>query len=179
MTTVEQSSNSIIRCEYCRGMVPAVDGECLRCGAPLQVSLPEPALQELSLDDFIHACHQKLAETGTSAAELAFGVGCTLGVLVAAMLMVFIFFAFTKTWTVLVVILFILTLISFLVSTILATRAREATTRKTFEREVNPEIDQYISQQGISREEFIDQASEILPASSPLLTYSAANSTSS
>lgn len=176
MSVLDQSPNTFVRCMYCRGMVPAGEVECLGCGAPVQVFSPGPALQALSLDDFIFASHQKLAEAGTSAAELAFGVGCTLGVLVAGMLMVLIFFAFTKTWTVLAVILFILTLISFLVSTILATRAREATTRKTYEREVKPEIDQYLSRRGISHEEFLDQASVILPASSALLIYLAAES---
>ena len=176
MSVLDQSTNSYLRCVYCRGIIPAGEVECLRCGAPIQVTSPGPALQEMSLDDFIVASHQKLAETGTSAAELAFGVGCTLGVLVAGMLMVLIFFIFTKTWTVLAVILFILTLISFLVSTILATRAREATTRKTFEREVKPEIDQYISRRDLSHEEFLDQATVVLPASSPLLIYSAAES---
>ena len=169
MSVLDQSTNSYLRCVYCRGIVPAGEVECLRCGAPIQVTSPGPALQEMSLDDFIVASHQKLVETGTSAAELAFGVGCTLGVLVAGMLMVLIFFIFTKTWTVLAVILFILTLI-------LATRAREATTRKTFEREVKPEIDQYISHRDLSHEEFLDQATEILPASSPLVIYSAAES---
>jgi hypothetical protein len=169
MSALDQSSNSFVRCAYCRGMVPAGEVECLRCSAPISAEL---TLQELSLEDFIIASNQKLVETGTSAAELAFGVGCTLGVLVAGMLMVLIFFAFTKTWTVLFVILFILTLISFLVSTVLATRARDATTHKTYERDVRPEIDQYTSQKGLTHEDFFDQAAEVLPASAPLLVYS-------
>ena len=173
-----QSINSFVRCDYCLGMVPAAEVECLRCGAPLEAGAPDQVSQEMTLAEFVEASHQKLVDTGTSAAELAFGVGCTLGVLVAGMLMVLIFFAFTKTWTVLVVILFILTLISFLVSSILATRARTATTRQTFEREIIPEIEGFIAKHGISHEEFIDQASEILPASSPLLVFSASQTTS-
>ena len=168
-----ESINSFVRCDYCLGMVPAGEVEWLRCGAPLEAGAPDQVSQEMTLAEFVEASHQKLVDTGTSAAELAFGVGCTLGVLVAGMLMVLIFFAFTKTWTILFVILFILTLISFLVSSILATRAREATTRKTYEREVKPDIDEFTFKQGISHDEFIDQAAEILPASSPLLTFSA------
>jgi hypothetical protein len=83
--------------------------------------------------------------------------------------MVIIFFAFTRTWTTLVVILFILTLISILISSILANRAKEATTRKTFQREIKPEIEQFASLKGISQVEFFEQAAEILPTSSPLL----------
>jgi len=174
MSALDQSPNTFIRCGYCLGMVPSGEVECLHCGAPIPGISPELDFQEIPIDDFIVACHQKLSETGTSAAELAFGVGCTLGVLVSGVLMVLIFLVLTRTWTVLFVILLILTLISFLVSTILAIRARDATTRNTYKREVKPEIDQYISQQGISSEEFFDQAAEVLPASSPLLTYSAA-----
>jgi hypothetical protein len=88
-------------------------------------------------------------------------------------LMVIIFFAFTKVWTSLAVYLIILTLISFLVSSILASRAREATTRKTFQRDIEPEIEAYTARHGITHDEFIHQAGEILPASSPMLLYSA------
>jgi hypothetical protein len=173
-----QSINSYVRCDYCLGMVPDGEAECLRCGAPLESGIPDQEYQEMTLAEFVEACDQKLVDTGTSAAELAFGVGCTLGVLVAGMLMVLIFFAFTKTWTILVVILFILTLISFLVSSILATRARSATTRRTYEREVKPEIEVFIASEGIGYDDFIDQASEILPASSPMLVFSTSQKTS-
>lgn len=172
MTTPVQPTHSLIQCNYCRGMTPALEGECLRCGAPLAGDQPEITLEDTTLDDFIIAAHQKLAEAGTSAAELAFGVGCTLAVLAAGLLMVIIFFVFTKTWTILAVILFILTLISFLISSSLANRAREATSRKTYQREVEPEIDQFITLHGISHAEFIERAAEILPSRSPVLIYS-------
>lgn len=172
MTTAVQSTNPVVRCDYCRGTTPSLEGECVRCGAPLRGDQPEITLEDTTLDDFIIAAHQKLAEAGTSAAELAFGVGCTLAVLVAGLLMVIIFFAFTKTWTILAVILFILTLISFLISSSLANRAREATIRKTYQREVEPEIDQFTTLHGLSHADFIDRAVEILPARSPVLIYS-------
>jgi hypothetical protein len=170
MTFEGYSPRSLVRCAYCRGMVPAEEFNCIRCGAPLPAVAAETDFQALPFDDFVLACHQKIAESGTSAAELAFGVGCTLAVLVGGMLMVLIFFLITKIWTVLVVILFILALISFLISTILATRAREATTRKTYERDIKPQVERYILNHGLTQEEFVEQAAEILPASSPLLT---------
>lgn len=173
MSETDQLPNSTLRCEYCRGMVPTGEAECLRCGAPLGAASFDPELLDLPIDDFIIACHEKIVQAGTSAAELAFGVGCTLEVLIAGMLMVIIFFAFTRIWTELVVILFILALISFLISSILSTRAREATMRKTFERDVILEIDRYLAQHAVTRAVFIDQAAEVLPASSPLLIYAA------
>ena len=153
-------------------MVPAEEVECLRCGAPLDDSTQISDSQEAALQELIENSHQKLVASGTSAAEIAFGVGCTLGLLVGGLLMVIIFFAITKTWTILAVILFILILISFLVSASLANRARQATTRTSYEREVKPEIDQFITEYGLSQDEFNDQAAELLPADSPLLLYS-------
>jgi ABC-type multidrug transport system fused ATPase/permease subunit len=153
-------------------MVPAEEVECPRCGAPLYDSTQISDSQEAALQEITENSHQKLVASGTSAAELAFGVGCTLGFLVGGLLMVIIFFAITKTWTILAVILFILTLISFLVSSILANRARQATTRTSYERELKPEIDQFITEYRLSQDEFNDQAAEILPADFPLLFYS-------
>ncbi len=153
-------------------MVPAEEVECLRCGAPLEGSTKITVVNEAALQKLIENSHQKLVASGTSAAETAFGVGCTLGLLVGGLLMVIIFFAISKTWTILAVILFILILISFLVSSLLANRARQATTRTSYEREVKPEIDQFITEYELSQDEFNHQAAEILPADSPLLLYS-------
>jgi hypothetical protein len=164
--------NLSIQCSYCFGMVPAEEVECPRCGAPLDGSTLVSDSQEAALQEFIENSHQKLVDSGTSAAELAFGVGCTLGFLVGGLLMVIIFFAITKTWTILAVILFILTLISLLVSSLLANRARQATIRTSYEREVKPEIDQFVTEHELSQDEFDDQAAEILPADSPMLLYS-------
>ncbi len=38
-----------------------------------------------------------------AAAELAFGVGCTLGVLAIVLLLVIVYFAITKIWTIVIV----------------------------------------------------------------------------
>lgn len=152
-------------------MVPAEEAECPRCGAPLEDTTQIGESREATLQEFVENSHQKLVQSGTSAAELALGVGCTLGFLVGGLLMVIIFIAITKTWTILALILFILTLISFLVSSILANRARQATTRTSYEREVKPEIDQIIGEYGLSQDEFNDMATEILPLDSPFLLY--------
>jgi ABC-type multidrug transport system fused ATPase/permease subunit len=163
--------NLSIQCSYCFGMVPAEEAECPRCGAPLEDTTQIGESREATLQEFVENSHQKLVQSGTSAAELALGVGCTLGFLVGGLLMVIIFIAITKTWTILALILFILTLISFLVSSILANRARQATTRTSYEREVKPEIDQIIGEYGLSQDEFNDMATEILPLDSPFLLY--------
>ncbi len=168
---MEGSTTSTIQCSYCFGTVPAEAVECPRCGAPLAESTPISDIQELTVEEFIEGSHQKLVKSGTSAAEVAFSVGCTLGVLVGGLLMVVIFIAFTRTWTILAVIALIIVLISILVSSILSSRAQKATSRSTFEREVKPEVNVFIETHEISQEQFNDQAAEILPADSPLLVY--------
>lgn len=175
MSSEQEMSHTVdltIQCSYCLGMVPAGEVECPRCGAPLEESAGIKDDPETDLQDLIENSHQKLVKSGTSAAEIAFGVGCTLGFLAGGLLMVIIFIAITKIWTILAVILFILTLASFLVSSILANRARQATTRTSYEREVKPEIDQFITEHDLNLDEFNEQAVEILPEDSPLLYYS-------
>jgi len=88
-------------------MVPAEEAECPRCGAPLEDTTQIGESREATLQEFIENSHQKLVQSGTSAAELAFGVGCTLGFLVGGLLMVIIFIAITKTWTILAVIFYL------------------------------------------------------------------------
>ena len=72
-------------------------------------------------------------------------------------------------------ILFILMLISILISSILSIRAREAATRSTYYREVKPEIERFNTFYGLSEDEFRVQAAEILPEDSPVLQYSTEN----
>ena len=165
-----------LQCAYCRGIVPSDEVECLRCGAPLPDSSLSEVDEDEAIEEFVERIHEKLIKAGTSGAELAFGVGCTLEVLAVGLIMLVVFLAFTKTWTVLAVILFILTLISVLISSILAIRAREAATRSTFEREVKPEIERFNESHGLSEAEFRAQAAEILPEDSPVLLYSSEKS---
>lgn len=168
---MDQSISSTIQCSYCAGTVPAEEVECPRCGAPLGESTLISDFQELTVEEFIEEAHQQLVKSGTSAAELAFGVGCTLGALAGGLLMVIIFFAFTKTPTILAVIALIVVLISILVSALLASRAQKATSRSTYEREIEPEISGFIATHDINQEQFSNKAAELLPADSPLLVY--------
>ena len=85
--------------------------------------------------------------------------------------MVIIFLVFTRTWTILAVIALIVVLISILVSSVLASRAQKATTRSTYEREIKPEINDFIASHDINQEQFSNKVAELLPEDSPLLVY--------
>lgn len=160
-----------IQCSYCFGSVPAEELECPRCGAPLDKSDQSSDFQGLSVEEFIEEANERLIKAGTSAAELAFGVGCTLEVLVAGLLMVIIFIAITRELTILAVVALILTLISILVSSVLASRAQKIAIRSTFKRDIAPEIKEFIDFHEIDQEQFDDKAAEILPTDSPLIAF--------
>jgi ABC-type multidrug transport system fused ATPase/permease subunit len=163
--------DALIECAYCAVRSPAGEIECPACGAPLEEGHPTSEPEEISLEELIENSNQTLVKSGTGAAELAFGVSCTLGLLIGVFLLAIIFIFFTRVWTILAVITFILAMISILVSSLLSTRANAATTGSTFEREVKPEIENYITPHGISHEEFNTKAAEVLPGNSPLLSY--------
>jgi ABC-type siderophore export system fused ATPase/permease subunit len=112
-----------------------------------------------------------LVKSATSAAELAFGVGCTLGLIVILLLLTIVYFAITKTWTVVIVTGFIAVLIGVIISSMLAIRAKNATVEKTYQRTTRPEIERFIRANGMSEEEFSELAANVLPASAPLREF--------
>lgn len=126
---------------------------------------------ELSTRQLVEDLNSYLVKSATSAAELAFGVGCTLGLIVILLLLLIVYFVITKTWTVVIVTGFIAVLISVIISSMLAIRARNATVEKTYQRTTRPEIERFIRANGLSEEEFSDLATSVLPASAPLREF--------
>jgi hypothetical protein len=126
----------------------------------------EPALQAL-IDD----SHQELIKTSTSASETAFGISCTLGLLASALLITVVFLAFTRAWTVLAVVVLIAGLISVIVSTMLASRARNATLQTTYERRIRLKIERFVNANNLTQEEIAGLAATHLPEDSPLLAF--------
>lgn len=160
-----------IQCAYCAVESPASEVECPACGAPLREGYLITEAPGNSLEELIENSNQVLVKAGTGAAELAFNVSCFLALLIGGILLVIIFIAVTRIWTILAVIALILALISFLVASLLSSRANAATTGGTYEREVEPEIDHYLATHNISREEFNRKATEVLPSNAPLMFY--------
>jgi hypothetical protein len=166
-----QQAKPIIHCPYCDTGLPAGTTTCPACGSPQTEITLSPDYQSNTLDGFIEKSHQSLIDSGTRAAEIAFGVSSTLGILVSGILMVIIFLAITKTWTILAVSLFIIILISILISSLLSSRAKDATTRATYKRDIKPGIDHFFKSNDQSYEEVTKKAGDLLPEDSPLLVY--------
>jgi ABC-type transport system involved in multi-copper enzyme maturation permease subunit len=132
-------------------------------GAGIQL---EPALQTL-IDD----SHQELVKTSTNASETAFGISCTLGLLASAVVFTIVFLAGTRAWTVLAVVVLISGLISVMVSSLLASRARNATLQTTYERRIRPKIERFLQTNSVTQQSLAGSAATRLPEDSPLLVF--------
>jgi hypothetical protein len=123
------------------------------------------------LTELIENANQTLATAATRGAETAFGITCTLAVLLIALVLVVLFFAATRKWTILAVVAFVAGLAGVMLSAILATRARDATLSATYRRSVQPEIEAYLSTSGLTRPEFDALARRQLPEGAPLCQF--------
>ena len=158
-------------CAYCSVVSPANEVECPACGAPLQAGFPISESPGNSLVELIENSNQTLVKSGNQAAELAFSISCFLGILIGVIFLGIIYIVFTRIWTIILVIALIFALISILVASLLSSRANAATIGGTYEREIKPEIDQYLATHNISKVEFNRKAGELLPSNAPLMSY--------
>jgi uncharacterized membrane protein len=131
----------------------------------------ETAEQAQSNRQVVEDLNAYLVKSATSAAELAFSVGCTLSVIILLILLVIVYFAITKTWTVVFVTGLIALLFGVFISSVLATRAKNATVEKTYQRVSKPEIERFIRANGMSEEDFTNLVASVLPESAPLREF--------
>jgi hypothetical protein len=153
-----------------------MDDICPACGAPLdrpaiKVQLEPGSQESASLETIIDDSHEALILASTRASETAFGISCTLGLLVSLLLLVIVFLAVSKAWTVLAIVVLLSALISVMIANLLASRARSATLQTTYERNVKPEIDRFLEANNLSQQDLVDSAVTRLPEDSPLIAY--------
>jgi len=162
---------AIIQCFNCGANAPGVDDFCPACGAPLISGVRTAQDQQEALKKVVEDSNLNLIKAGSSAAEYAFGIGCSLCTLLTLAVLLISYFSITKTWTILAVIALTAILISALVSALLAARAKTATTRTTYERVVKPEIDNFLKHNGLTQQEFDIQAMQAIAEDAPLRNY--------
>lgn len=126
---------------------------------------PDPAINQL-----LEEAELKLDEAGKTSATLAFNLGCTTGLIPAALLIAITYLA-TKSWlaAVLMGILMLLALLGF--ANLAASMARTRTMQRIFNTEIATKIDQELTNQQISLETFHHYAWEYLPGSSLIGQY--------
>jgi len=159
------------QCPNCGAPVQKNAATCPACGTPLISIGREKEDQAQSTRQVVEDLNAYLVKSAVSAAELAFSVGCTLGALVILVLVVIVYFASTKTWTVVIVTGLIALLVGVIVASMLALRAKNATIEKTYQRVTKPEIERFIRANGMSEKEFTDLATSVLPESAPLCEF--------
>jgi hypothetical protein len=127
--------------------------------------------QTRDASQFAERANRKLAVAGGESAERAFGMGCAIGILPAflAILVLFIFQVIN------LVLAFILAMLAGLalvgISALLATRARANTTRRLYEAEIQAEIQAYVDESHMSREQFDTLVYRLLPSDADLRAF--------
>src|SRR4030067_2713705 len=146
------AETSTIQCFNCGANAPGVEDFCPACGAPLISGAKTAQDQQKALKELVEDSNLNLIKAGSSAAEYAFGIGCSLCTLLTLAVLSISYFFITKTWTILAGIALTAILISAMVSALLAARAKTATTRTTYERVVKTEIETFIKNNGLTRQ---------------------------
>jgi len=118
---------------------------------------------------------ERLNETlrlgGAGSAEQAFGLGCSIG-LAPLLIVVGALFVLKVVNLILALILLIMGFLVIVgVSMLLAQQARANGMRRTYQASVQPDIDQYLAQNQLTRARFDSQVSQLLPQDAPLQAF--------
>jgi hypothetical protein len=162
-------------CPNCGANLPEGAAFCPTCGTRLAYPQPPEAAPGADLGQLVENANQTLFKSGASAAEFAFGAGCFLAMIFIVIMLLVLFLFGLREWTTLAVISLISVLAATLVASFLARRARNATIATTYSKTVQPEIELYLREHQLTRQEFDDQAAELVASDEPLSRYLSPN----
>ena len=110
--------------------------------------------QPAELDQFADELNEELRAAGSVAAEQAFSVGCGVGIIPVG-LVVFLLYIAGVVKLILALFLVLLGVVALIaVVALLASQARDRATRRVYHESVEPQIEAYLSNTGLSRKEF-------------------------
>ena len=158
-------------CPSCGRVLKSEFAFCPSCGETLSDSSVFAGFEDQDLAEFITSANQYLSESGTNAAESAFGLGCYLGFIPVVLLLLILFLFGLRNWIILALIGLGAVLIITGIAALLSRRARATNIRTAYYREVEPQIESYLNKTSITRGEFISTVRELLPEDAPLLEY--------
>ncbi len=109
-----------------------------------------------------------MRSSGASGSELAFGLGCGIGLIpvIGIILLLFVFRVISLVPAILVLVVGLLALAS--ISSLLASIARTNAQKRVFREIANPEIARFLNQYPITRQQFDTLAYQSLPEGAPL-----------
>jgi hypothetical protein len=127
--------------------------------------------QTQELTALVEDLNEKLRSAASSSAERAFGIGCSVG-LIPVVIVAVVLYSMGIINLILAVLVGILSVI-FLIGTasLLSSIARTNTLKRTYQREIEPKIDQFIACYELPRQQFDALAAGVLPDGAPLLAF--------
>ena len=132
--------------------------------------IPNPEVsQELSL--LAERLNETLRSSGAASAELAFGLGFSLG-MGPILVILLVLFLFKVINIILAFILLVMALLAMVGVTMLAAqKARSNGIRRAYQTSVQAEISQYLAQNNLTRAQFNRWVSQTLPEAAPLQDF--------
>ncbi|HEX9617317.1 MAG TPA: hypothetical protein VGA03_07855 [Anaerolineales bacterium] len=158
-------------CPNCGANVLTQQTSCPACGAPLYSENLSPEAKQEAMRELVETSNERLVSSGTSAAESAFGIGCSLGGMASLLLLLIVFAFGWRDWTLLAIVALVAILTATGFSAWLANRAKSATIRTTYDREVGPQIERYARENRLTGLEFSALADQIIAEDAPLRSY--------
>jgi hypothetical protein len=127
--------------------------------------------QTRELAELVEGANEKLLSAASSSAERAFGLGCGLGLIPVAIVAIVLYSArlINLILAVLVGIMSVMFLVG--VAALLSSIARANTLKRTYQREVEPQINSFVAQYNLTRQQFDTLASQVLPEEAPLQIF--------
>jgi ABC-type multidrug transport system fused ATPase/permease subunit len=158
-------------CPTCGANVSPNQSSCPACGAPLSSETFASKAKQAELREMVETSNQQMVTSGTNAAESAFGIGCSLGGMVSLVIILIAFILGWRDWTQLAVVALVAILFATGISAILSVRAKSASIRSTYEREVSPMIDRFLRANRLTHLEFSALADQMIEKDAPLRDY--------
>lgn len=158
------------RCPACGSALQADFAFCPSCGQTLAKPVRfSDSIEYQDLTELVESANQHLSESGANAAESAFGLGCYLGFIPVALVVIIIYLLGVRNWIILAIVAVGAVLVTTGTASLLAQRARLTNIKTAYLRDVEPEILAYLEQHNLSWEEVDLAASQLLAADAPLM----------
>jgi hypothetical protein len=133
--------------------------------------MSQRSAQPQEIAEFVLSENEKLRAAGAESAEQAFGIGCGLGLLPTAIIVI-VLFVFKVINFILAIIFLLMGLLAVVgISMLLASRARVNAEDRTYRVTVEPEILQYLDEVDITPQQFREIVQEQLLDDVPLRVH--------
>jgi len=160
------------KCPSCGSAMRADLASCPSCGDAIpKYEEFTASLEDQGLSEFIQSVNQYLSETGAGSAESAFGLGCYIGFIPVALLVIILFLLGVRNWIVLALSGLVSVLATTGIATLLAQRGKATNIETTYHCVIEPQIESYLEKRSMTRDELDAVARQVLTIDAPLLEY--------